>query len=135
MDPQSSDPSRGACAGADVVEDPSGRASGTTRRRFFTRGALTAASLGAAGILGRMVAFTPTALAVTDFSCVGYSQTCNFSCTGVCQNFQSCCRTSFGSDYCCCTCYAGPGACNPRYFRAHGRCRTFLRDLCCCAYC
>jgi hypothetical protein len=134
---ESLDSDRRSCAG-DLTVTPEVHEDATrpTRRRFlkWTGGTIAGLSVGSAAFLGRLVAFTPTAQAVTDFDCRGYSGTCSFNCVGACEIYQSCCYSG-GLDYCCCTCYAGPGACNPSAFRSHARCRTFVRDLCCCAYC
>jgi hypothetical protein len=94
-------------------------------RRVFTRRS-TAVIVGASALLGRLVAFVPTALAV-DYDCVGLFGI-QKSCYGGWSNFESCCNAAVvGTLWCCCDCASGE--CNPPLARAHA---IFFESECCC---
>jgi len=105
----------------------------STRRTFLKWG--TALVIAASVGVGRLVAFTPTAAAISDLSCYPLNFfEIDFGCIGQCQPFQSCCRYSYAGAYCCCTCWAGPYNCQPATFRARAHYDT-TNSRCCCATC
>lgn len=108
----------------------------TTRRRFIA--ATGAAAVGASALLGKLVAFSPTANAAVNLNCYPMPSI-DYSCWGTCEPFQSCCRagTKDGNPVtCCCTCPEGPYQCKPATFRARAlSIEGPDNDKCCCATC
>jgi hypothetical protein len=131
MDDQSLEVSQPISGGVSEAESPQLRQ--TTRRKFLKWG--TVLVVGASAGIGKLVAFTPTAAAITDISCSPLNYfAIDFGCIGQCQPFQSCCRYTYAGAYCCCTCYAGPYNCQPATFRARAY-KTVSNSRCCCATC
>ena len=108
--------------------EPSEAENGHTRRRFLSWG--TRVVVGAGVLLGGTVGFTPTAAQAGDYACKSFNFLTN-SCYGPYSEAISSCRCKPGSNgICYCICYAGPGRCNPQFFRAHC---LFFSWLCCCS--
>lgn len=100
----------------------------STRRRFLKLG--TAATVGASALLGRFVAFTPSADALI-YNCIHRERQVDFDCWGNCKapGLTSCCTIS-STQQCCVTCTSGTGYC-----RAYANQKPDRRDVCCYATC
>lgn len=97
-----------------------------SRRQFIG----TAVKVGVAtvAVVGKLVAFEPTAWAQID--CIPVDPLdCLFDCTALCNSVVSCCPQSPATD-CCCVCVTPPC---PSPFRAVARCSSEVA-VCCCDF-